>query len=171
MDEPDLIERYREMAAGGQQFFGLSVLQHKKILGKLMKRHDAHSVLDYGLGLGDAYASPHYLHRDWGMKRKQVTLYDPAFLRFANKPESLFDAVLCSDVLEHVPEERVEDTLRELVAYSTKFVWASVCCRPARKTFPGTNINLHVTVKPLEWWMERVQLAKGAREFYLIETP
>jgi hypothetical protein len=168
----ELIGRYREMAEGGMQFFGLSIVQHAKQIGKLVKQHDAHSILDYGSGRGDAYVSPHQIHLNWGIKRAQITLYDPAFRRYAKKPGRVYDAVLCSDVLEHVPEEGVDELMRDLIEHSAKFVWASVCCRPARKSFPGTDINLHVTVKPFDWWLDRMQAANTAgRIFYLVETP
>jgi hypothetical protein len=41
-------------------------------------------------------------------------------------------------------------------------VWASVCCRPAKKHFPD-GVNMHVTVMPLDWWQERVNDANRKR--------
>jgi 2-polyprenyl-3-methyl-5-hydroxy-6-metoxy-1,4-benzoquinol methylase len=170
-----LTGRYREMAADEGNFHGLSVLQHKKQIGKILKRHGCVTLLDFGCGRGDAYASPHTVHSEWGIKRKNVTLYDPAFKRYAQLPPigKQFDAVLCSDVLEHIPEAEVDEFIARLFSYARHTVWASVCCRPAKKTFPGTDENLHVTVKPYQWWLDTFgepHLNRGLN-FTLVETP
>ena len=168
----ELIALYRTAAADGQNFRGLSILQHRSLLAKLCKRHDAKSLLDYGCGAGDAYRSPHRLHHDLRIKRQNVGLYDPAFPDLATPPVRRYDAVLCSDVLEHIPEPEVGGFLDTLVEYANKFVWASVCCRPAKKSFPD-GTNMHVTVQPFEWWQAKAAaVAKSAGvPFYIVETP
>ena len=166
----ELIGRYRDMAAMGGNFHGLSVLQHADQIGKLLKKHGCETLLDWGCGRGDAYSSPHKLHQTWGIKRKDVWLYDPAFERYHEKPTRKFDGVVCSDVLEHVPEAEVIDFITELFKHSKKVVWASVCCRAARKCFPYTDINLHVTVKPFQWWQDMFE-SLSTVDFVLVETP
>lgn len=148
----NLLDEYRRMAAEGSNFQGLSILQHKKVIGKLVHQTKAASLMDYGCGRGDAWHSPHNLHHYLGIKRKNLFLYDPSFPKHDKLPtDQTFDGVLCSDVLEHVPEEAVPATIERLFMYSRKFVWASVCCRPAKKKFDD-GTNMHVTVKPMEWW-------------------
>lgn len=173
MSAPDYLPLYREMAAGGDNFHGLSIVQHSRVIGKLINRLGAKTILDYGCGRGDAYKQPHRLHRDWGLRWWDVTLYDPSFPEHNEEPGKTekFDGVLCSDVLEHVPEEQVDEFVARLFHHAKKFVWASVCCRPAKKCFPGTEINLHCTVRPFEWWQEVFQRHAGGIEFCLVETP
>lgn len=169
----DLIPRYREMAADGGNFLGLSILQHRKQIGKLMRKYGAVTLLDYGCGRGDAYSSPHKIYRDWGLKRHEITLYDPAFPRHDKLPGRRFDIVLCSDVLEHVPEEDTERFVGDLFNHAKVHVWASVCTRAAKKTFPSGE-NLHVTVKPLQWWLDtfdQVKLLFPFLSYTLVETP
>lgn len=171
---PDLISRYRAMAATGEQFFGLSVLQHVASIQKLARSVGAKSMLDYGCGRGDAYRSPHKLHRHLGISRHNVKLYDPAFPQHDKPPKGRWDLVVSSDVLEHVPAEDVEPFLRKIFGHAGKAVWISVCCRPAKKCFPGTETNLHVTIRPYLWWHEAVSRASvgaGGVPFVLVETP
>jgi hypothetical protein len=167
----DLVPLYREMAADGANFHGLSILQHSKQIGKLIKECDAQTVLDFGAGRGDAYNSPHKVYRDWGLKRHQVTLYDPAFPKHDKLPSRKFDFVVCSDVLEHVPEADVDVFIHNLFKLAKHGVWASVCCRPAKKTFPQNGENLHVTLHPLQWWHDTFAEFAAGMPFTLVETP
>ena len=168
-----LIPLYRQMAEAGDNFQGLSILQHADAIGKLLRSNRARTVLDYGSGRGDAYSSPHKVYRQWGLARKDVTLYDPAFKGHDKLPARRFDAVVCSDVLEHIPEEDTERFVGDLFNHAKRVVWASVCCRPAKKTFPS-GMNLHVTVCPLQWWQDTfadVALLFPGIEWHLVETP
>lgn len=167
----NLIEQYKTMAATGLHFPGTAILQHAKIIQKMVVKHGAKSLLDYGCGRGDAYRAPHRLHTDLGLKWHNVTLYDPAFPANATEPKGKFDGVLCSDVLEHIPEEDVDEFVMNLFHYAKKFVWASVCCRPAKKNFIDTEINVHVTLHPLEWWNDVFVRHAAGLDFHLTETP
>lgn len=167
-----LILAYREMASSGGNFHGLSILQHAKQIGKLAREVNAKTMLDFGCGRGDAYRTPHKIYHQWGFSRQNVTLYDPAFKRDSGLPLGGFDLVICSDVLEHIPEEEVDGFIARLFGHANRSVWASVCCRPAKKTFPD-GTNLHVTVKPFAWWDEKFQKQsehEGIR-YTLVETP
>ncbi len=161
---------YRKMADEGENFHGLSIYQHRKEIGELVRAHNAKKLLDYGCGRGDAYRHNYKVHRDWGLKWFDVTLYDPAFKEHEEKPYGVFDGVLCSDVLEHIPEHEVDDFIRTLFSHARSFVWASVCCREAKKRFPD-GTNLHVTVRPLTWWTERFAAHAGNTAWKLTETP
>jgi hypothetical protein len=171
----DLIPLYRDMAAGGAQFLGLSVLQHKEQIGKLFKRHDVHTLLDFGCGAGNAYKTANKVHHEWRLRRIDVTLYDPAFPQHDKLPTPgrKFDAVICSDVLEHVPEEETLAFIEGLFSRAKRLVWASVCCRPARKSFPDGR-NLHVTIRPWQWWDDTFnEVARRHPDvtYALVETP
>lgn len=147
----DYLKAYREMAAGGKQFRGLSLLSNAERIGKFIRETGADTVLDYGSGAGDAYRSPHKVHHTWGIKRPNVALYDPSFEQYAKKPDRRFDVVICSDVLEHIPEPDVNRFIADLFNHAKLGVWASVCTRPAKKCFPD-GTNLHCTIKPYQWW-------------------
>lgn len=165
-----LVDQYRKLAATGASFTGLSIIQHESVIRRLIQKSRSKTVLDYGSGRGDAYRSPHRIHNFWGVPKP--TLYDPAFPRHEAKPVGKFDAVLCSDVLEHIPEEHVEALIADLFWYAKKFVWASVCCRPAKKCFED-GTNMHVTVKEFAWWDEKMAEAHRRTRipYKLVETP
>lgn len=166
----DLIAQYRALAAKGDALRGLSVLRYRKQIRQLMQQHGARTLLDYGCGAGDAYRQPHRVYREWGLRWAKLRLYDPAFQEHERPPKGRFDAVICSDVLEHVPEAEVDAFVATLFAHARRFVWASVCTRPAKKTFED-GTNLHVTQQPLEWWREVFARHAGATPWFLEESP
>jgi hypothetical protein len=172
----NLIDEYRRLAADGGNFHGLSILNHSRIIGKLAYRTGAQTFLDYGCGRGDAWRPPYSMHEKIGIA--MPTLYDPSFPTHDKKPSGMFGGVLCSDVLEHVPEDDVTPMIEELFGYARCFVWGSVCCRPAKKKFDD-GTNMHVTIKPIEWWREKFGNAAAIRNardplqvtWYLTQTP
>ena len=168
-----LIYLYKQMMAHGDNFRGLSLVKHKRVLRKLIQRTGATTLLDYGSGKGDAYDAPHLLHEAWGVPRPY--LYDPAFPELSVRPDSLFDGIICSDVLEHIPEDELADAITYMIQHSVLFVWASICCRPAKKCFADSVTNLHVTVRPFAWWSDLFERHREACEYrgdiLLLETP
>ncbi len=168
----EILRQYRAMAATGLHFRGLTVMQHEPAIKALVDQHQARTILDYGAGAGEAWDKPWQLHKRLGVDRP--TLYDPAFKHNHLPPTGIrYHGVICSDVLEHVPEESVPKLLASLFGYADRFVFASVCCRPAAKTFPD-GTNLHVTIRPYAWWAEQMQAAAAARgpvQWTLVETP
>jgi len=144
------LEQYQAMHAAGA-FNSRSISQWLPEIALLVRRHDARTLLDYGCGSGNAYLKDrvHKTH----FRGVMPTLYDPGAAAFSAKPEGRFDGVICADVLEHVPEDELPALIEDLAGYAGKFLFASVCCRPAKKTFPD-GTNLHVTVRPFRWWCD-----------------
>lgn len=165
----DLIAQYRKLAATGEYLRGLSILRYREQIGELVRKHKASTLLDYGSGAGDAWKQPHRLHRELGLRWFDVRLYDPAF-EHCEKPHGKFDGVLCSDVLEHVPEAEVDAFVAALFSHARRFVWASVCTRPAKKTFDD-GTNLHVTLQPVDWWRAVFERHAGSVPWFLEESP
>ena len=168
----DLKKQNRKLAANGS-FRGLSLLQHSAQVAAVIKAHEARTLLDYGSGAGDAYRDPYNVHQAWGVKRMSIYLYDPSFNPFRTPPAPgvKFDGVICSDVLEHIPADQVDALVQSLFNHARKFVWASVCCRPAKKLFPN-GTNPHVTIRPLQWWHDVfIEHMPQGVDFYLTETP
>ena len=159
-----LLDQYRTLHAQGK-FLGLSVVKFADDIAKTIEDAGCKTALDFGAGQGHQYMPPHSLDKKWGV---DVTCYDPAVWGMEKLPPGPFDAVLCSDVLEHILEEDIELTLKEIFARATKFVFLTVCCRPAKKKLPNGQ-NVHVTIKPMAWWEN--QLSAAPVRWILRETP
>lgn len=66
-----------------------------------------------------------------------------------------FDWIFCVDVLEHIPPEHIEPTLKGLNSLTRKGGYIQVCCVPDGC---GRSIGeeLHLTINPPEWWLEQL---------------
>jgi len=79
----------------------------------------------------------------------------------------IFDVAVAADVLEHLPTELVDDSLAA-ISKSTSVLIA----QNAEYDSLGWGAKLHLTIKPAEWWMERMQGIGGTVErLELISAP
>lgn len=111
-------------------------------LGSLV---DAASILDYGCGKGTLSTA---------LPDLNIRSYDPAIPGLNKSPEPA-DLVVCTDVLEHVELECVENVLDDLCRVTQKLALLTVATRPAVKTLADGR-NAHVTVRPFSWWRQRL---------------
>lgn len=65
------------------------------------------------------------------------------------------DLIFCVDVLEHIPPQKIDDTLRCMAVVMLRRGYLKIHCAPDRF---GRQIGetLHLTVQPPEWWFEVV---------------
>jgi hypothetical protein len=132
-------------------FSGMSIYKYADDIDALIKRSKVRTLLDYGSGKGRQYEEGR-LHMLWGIMPR---MYDPAVKAIRKRPEGQFDGVICTDVMEHIPEEEVIETLEDIKQYARKWCFISICCRPAKKTLPDGR-NVHVTIQEESWWLERI---------------
>jgi hypothetical protein len=181
-----LLEQYRLLHLYGeahlgiapeQTFPGQSLPKQAPHIKQLIKRTGAKDILDYGAGKGQQYwprrvvdAEDHADYPDvksyWGVSG--ITCYDPAYSPFVQLPDGTFDGVVCTDVLEHCPEEDIPWILAELFRYARKFVYANIACFPARKRLPSGG-NAHCTIKSAKWWAEQIECAARQKADVLYE--
>lgn len=70
----------------------------------------------------------------------------------------LADYAFCTDVLEHLPIDRVDDSLKNIRACTLRAAFIQVCILPdiwGKRMNPPTT--LHLTVMPGEWWLAKLQ--------------
>jgi hypothetical protein len=163
----ELTRLYSEMHREGDRvngisaektFSGISLLPVAPQIKRLVDATGAATLLDYGCGKASQYGRnfvdpQQQSHPDivayWGVQ--DVHRYDPAVAEFCAVPQGRFDGVICTDVLEHCPEEDMAWIVDELFAYANMFVFANVACYPAHKLLPNGE-NAHCTIRPPDWW-------------------
>lgn len=153
-----LKEQYQQLHADPLVFGGRSLEPHVVPIAKMIRAHRATTLLDYGCGKGEQY-SLHKMHVAWGAGGIMPVLFDPAVPAHARRPEGKFDGVICTDVMEHAPEEDLEPLLKDIFGFARRFVFFSISCREAKRRLPDGR-NAHVTVKPPEWWAALVTRMK-----------
>jgi FkbM family methyltransferase len=97
--------------------------------------------LDYGCGKQTLAAA---------LPDLRVIGYDPAVPGLDAPPQPA-DLVVCTDVLEHVEPELIDNVLDDLCRVAKKAAFVTVATRPAVKTLADGR-NAHLTVQPLAWW-------------------
>ncbi len=174
----ELAALYRQMHVEGERFLGTppkktfpgaSLPPQAPRIKRMIEASGAMNILDYGCGKGTQYDLRNVRLGDEGRFESIqdywevdfIHCYDPSYEPFTKVPEGKFDGVICTDVLEHCPEQDVEWIVDELFAYANLFVYAAVACYPATKRLPNGE-NAHCTIKPVQWWGD-VFVAASAR--------
>ena len=96
----------------------------------------------------------------YGGAVEELFLYDPGVPEHNKLPTKKHDMVICTDVLEHIPEEDLDWILREMCSLSNSTVFINVSCQPALKTFTTGKYkgeNVHVSLFDHEWWVDKVK--------------
>uniref|UniRef100_A0A061R3N8 Methyltransferase n=1 Tax=Tetraselmis sp. GSL018 TaxID=582737 RepID=A0A061R3N8_9CHLO len=75
--------------------------------------------------------------------------------------EDQFDFVFCADVLEHVPEANIHETLKQFVRVGSRYFFFVIHDAPAQKDKKSltreSQYKIHETVKPRTWWLEQFE--------------
>lgn len=125
--------------------YGISGAQHAKTVAEIAMMIQADTILDYGCGKQTlARALPQFV----------VKGYDPAVPGMDAPPEPA-DLVVCTDVLEHVEPECLEDVLKDLHALTEKVLYLSISTRPAKKTLPDGR-NAHINLMHYRDWLAKL---------------
>jgi len=117
------------------------------------------SLVDYGCGTGRALR--HF--SGWGLSVTGVDIAENcleenvAFVRAClwDLPELSSKWAYCTDVMEHIPEERIDDVLSGIAERSQAAYFQIATTKDAS----GPLIigePLHLTVKAMDWWYDRL---------------
>jgi hypothetical protein len=143
-------EAYSEMHQNEKYFPGFSISKHLTRIAELIAQRQPSRIMDYGSGKGFQYLVRR-VHERWGGMLPYC--YDVGVRQLSTKPEGRFEFIICTDVMEHIEEEDLNDVISDILlsAAQTCTAFFSISLVPARKEFPDGR-NLHVTIKPKEWW-------------------
>jgi hypothetical protein len=171
-----------EMFANGE--FG----KEADTIKTLMYIHSCRSILNFGCGNPDAFFKHKFIDRKttviedaveknpiWDsiydfLGRPYVKMYDPGIEALNTYPDFPSEMVVCTDVLEHIPEQDIPWFLDELLKLTTKVLHVSIHLGPAVTILPDGR-NAHVCIKPREWWLWKLQQAQDrARHYVRVST-
>lgn len=110
------------------------------------------TVLDFGCGRATFKPAIEPLHPD-----VIVAEYDPGVLGKDVLPMKPVDYVVCTDVMEHVEEQYVVDTLRTINWLAISGVFFNIDLGVSKSFLPDGR-NTHITIKPGKWWKDMLDM-------------
>lgn len=151
----DYVAEYERLHKKAKTFPGYSILPYVDAIAELVGGRQMR-LLDYGSGKGMQYVARR-CHMRWGGVLPEC--YDPGFPPLSDRPNGLFDGIICTDVMEHIAEADVRSVLDDIFGLlnrntSETFVFFSIACRPACRKTLADGSDVHVTIKPPDWWRE-----------------
>lgn len=147
--------------------YGAGGYRHAEVVKNLVKATKAESVLDYGCGKGTLAESLPF----------PIWEYDPALPGKSELPRPA-DLVVCTDVLEHVEPEFLQNVLAHLASLVRKVGYFVIHVGPAQKTYADGR-NTHLIQQNKVWWSEMIgryftigQIFEiGGKELHIIVGP
>jgi hypothetical protein len=147
---------YGRMHESRQKIFsGYSIRPHVAAIADLVIRRQARRLLDYGSGKGYQYLGER-VHEAWG--GILPVCYDPGVRQLRKRPAGPFDGIICTDVMEHIEEADVDRVLADIASLAADgaFIFFCIACRPAKRKRLPDGRDVHVTIRPPEWWRARL---------------
>jgi len=137
----------------GMKYAGTTAI----LIGQLIKKDGFATVLDYGCGKRTLEgALPPIMNIEF-------TNYDPCIEAFSEPPKP-HDIVVCTDVLEHIEPECLENVLNDLERVTKKVALISIATKEASKHLSDGR-NAHLIVEDAQWWIPKIK-----KRFHIIEA-
>lgn len=119
--------------------------KHAAAVSQLIDETQAATVLDYGAGRGALATTLGQLRPG-----QRVSNYDPGRESGGDMPKPCH-VVACTDVLEHVEPNRLDNVLRHLYAVTGRGAYVVISTRPAKAVLADGR-NAHISLHSPEWW-------------------
>ena len=160
----DVIKKYKVFHENGiknqpgfSTFLGYSLTKWIFKIQEIIKTNNCNSLLDFGCGKAFLYKNKfrigdkefRNLSDFWNLQN--IYLYDPGLEEYSDYPKGKYDGIICTDVVEHIPEDDVLNFIDELFKLSNKFIFVVIATMPASKYFDDGK-NLHLSLKDQEEW-------------------
>jgi 2-polyprenyl-3-methyl-5-hydroxy-6-metoxy-1,4-benzoquinol methylase len=126
--------------------YGTSGAKWSRKVAELAAAMSSPTILDYGCGKGLLKAA---------LPALNIVEYDPAIPGKDAEPERA-DLVVCTDVLEHIEPDCLDDVLGHLKELTIQQAFFNIATRPAVKSLPDGR-NAHLIIEPAEWWRPRIE--------------
>ena len=161
---PEYLEQNRRLHEKG--YYGLRGERWAPTILNVCNTAGSRDVLDYGCG-------QRTLERALGFP---IRNYDPAIPGLDAPPEPA-QIVACTDVLEHIEPECLDDVLDDLRRVTRGIGFYVIATGPANKTLPDGR-NAHLIQEPLGWWLPKLeqrfrvsQVKEMSAEFAVVVRP
>jgi hypothetical protein len=145
----DIAEYYRKRHAAGP--YGMTGHKRVKDIFQAFANTRITTVLDWGAGsrtLAKALAA----HKpEW-----RVDSYDPYVPDISARPTKKYDAVITTDVLEHIPHEGIDAAIADIVGLTKSYGYHFIANFPARDSFPDGR-NIHLIQEGAAWWKAKFE--------------
>lgn len=154
--KPLITDAYRQLNAqlhASHESYGTHGHELATEVTALCQRAGTQDVLDYGCGKSTLAASLAF----------PIHQYDPAIPEHAALPQPA-DIVVCTDVLEHIEPELIDNVLNHLQTLVKRYGLFIIATEPAMKTLADGR-NAHLIVQPQAWWIEKLQ-----SRFHMLKT-
>ena len=156
-----LTEATKFHSVNESNWIGEALAEYKHNVFNLIKENNIKTILDYGCGKAKFHSILFNNKKVPGSPMGvDITPYDPAIAKFANKPTGKYDLVLCVDVMEHVQEDKVEEVLKDIFTFSNR-IFLTITCYPATQVLLNGK-NAHYTIKEPDWWKEKLKPYDGS---------
>jgi len=126
--------------------YGKSTVKYKDIILNLINKYNFKTMIDYGCGKQSAKSFlPDYI---------KYIPYDPAFEEINKLPEPE-DFLICTDVLEHIEPEFLDNVLKTINEKTKKICFLTIALRSASKILSDGR-NAHLIVENRLFWLKKI---------------
>ncbi len=141
------IESYKEIHSKNASY-GTTSVGYLEEMSYLIDFLKPQSILDYGCGKGKLVDALRDKYKDI-----EIYGYDPAIPGRDRLPDNKrIDLVINTDVLEHIPEDEIEETILQIKAISDNVIF---CLHHAlADAILPDGSNAHCTVKSIFWYYD-----------------
>jgi hypothetical protein len=134
-------------------FLGNSIKDHLNNIIELVDIYNVKTICDYGCGKAHCWIKMN-LKETLGLD--EVLLYDPCYEIYKKFPDKKVDMVICTDVMEHIPEDSVDYELKRIFDLTDGVIYFSISSVLSKKLLKK-DVNAHLTVKDQKWWYNKIQ--------------
>lgn len=130
--------------------YGRRGYRHADRVVQMIRKTGSRSVLDWACGKGTLAPAL----RDRGVTI-DIREYDPAIPGKDGPPEPA-DILVCTDALEHIEPDCLDDVLAELARLTLKVGHFVIATQPDQTKLLPDGRNPHLIVQSASWWQDRL---------------
>lgn len=143
----DYTEQYRKLHLAEKCFGGGCDELFEEIL-PFLRMSRPKTVVDFGCGKGKLADK---INAELPIKCYK---YDIGIPEYSSLEIEKADFLINTDVLEHIPEDTLDEVLAKMASISD-VGYIRICCRRAAQILPNGE-NAHCTIYPPKWWKNKL---------------